>query len=317
MTEKPVRPKNLALVEEEVEVIDLRTPKMECASTIDFDRCSKLDRRLTILPMFPMKSGDVCDPQYLLLANIPCKSLKVNDFFPPIYSIDLVDKLTESERRHRSSSSSLQPTLKVMDLNPSIPSFLREKYQQFFGDLLQRLKVNLTILDYNYTRLNQYMNMLIEQQTVIFKLRPHEIQYIDEHEYPLALEFYLQFDINLFYMKTCSFRFARPRSFNEGLFCAQTPEARYELATCGNCALCYPQYDMTYRVQKYIVKFSQTYEHTFVSGYRTILNCSAICHTKNIIYALTCPCGKVDYIGATRLTLPDRLKSILVVVICE
>ena len=78
-------------------------------------------------------------------------------------------------------------------------------------------------------------------------------------------------------MKTCSFRFARPRSLNEGLFCSREPEARYELAECANCALCYPQYDMTYRLQKSIIKFSQAHTHTFVNGYKAILNCSAVC----------------------------------------
>ena len=78
-------------------------------------------------------------------------------------------------------------------------------------------------------------------------------------------------------MKTCSFRFARPRTLNEGLFCLQEPEARYELIACGNCGLCYPQYNMTYRLKKSIVEFSQGHQHTFVSGYQTILNCSAVC----------------------------------------
>ncbi|CAF5220007.1 unnamed protein product, partial [Rotaria magnacalcarata] len=31
------------------------------------------------------------------------------------------------------------------------------------------------------------------------------------------------------------------------------------------------------------------------------------CHTRNIIYALTCPCGNVDYIGETMYSLHDRL----------
>ncbi|CAF3929750.1 unnamed protein product, partial [Rotaria magnacalcarata] len=103
--------------------------------------------------------------------------------------------------------------------------------------------------------------------------------------------------VDMFYMKTCSLRYARPRTLNEGLFCLQEPEARYELSACGNCALCYPQYDRTYRVKKSIVGFSQAHQHTFLNGYHAILNFSASCHTYNIIYALTCPCGNVDYIG--------------------
>jgi hypothetical protein len=64
----------------------------------------------------------------------------------------------------------------------------------FYGDLIQRLKVDMTILDYNYIRLNKYMRMLLYEQIRIFNLRPYGIQLIDEKEYPLALEFFLQFD---------------------------------------------------------------------------------------------------------------------------
>lgn len=77
-------------------------------------------------------------------------------------------------------------------------------------------------------------------------------------------------------MKTCSMRYARPRTMYEGLFCFKEPEARYELSACGNCALCYPKYDMTYRTKKSIVDFNQTHQHTFVNGYQVILNCSAV-----------------------------------------
>ena len=48
-------------------------------------------------------------------------------------------------------------------------------------------------------------------------------------------------------MKTCSFRYARPHTLNESLFCIQEPEPRYELAACGNCGLCYAKYDKTYQ----------------------------------------------------------------------
>lgn len=85
-------------------------------------------------------------------------------------------------------------------------------------------------------------------------------------------------------MKTCLLRFARPRLSSEGLFCLQTPEAGYELTACGNCALCYPQYDMRYRTNKSIVQFSQTHRHTFVNGYQSILNCSAV-SSRRMVYS--------------------------------
>lgn len=56
----------------------------------------------------------------------------------------------------------------------------------------------------------------------------------------------------------------------------QEPEARYELAACGNYGVCYIQYHMTHRAKTYIVDFNQAYEHTFVNGYRAILKCSAV-----------------------------------------
>ncbi|CAF4321712.1 unnamed protein product, partial [Rotaria sordida] len=58
-----------------------------------------------------------------------------------------------------------------------------------------------------------------------------------------------------------------------------------------------------------IVEFSQARKHTFLNGYQGILNCSVSCHTRNIIYALTCPCGKYDYIGVTTQSLHDRLRK--------
>ena len=91
------------------------------------------------------------------------------------------------------------------------------------------------------------------------------------------VRFEFVFDVvHMFYMKTCSFRFARPRSLNEGLFCAREPEARYELSACGNCALCHPRYDRGYRTKHTVVDFSRAHHHKFVSGYEVVLNCSAV-----------------------------------------
>ncbi|CAF1247490.1 unnamed protein product [Rotaria sordida] len=173
------------------------------------------------------------------------------------------------QRLVRRCADTFKPAFNIINYHSTIPSFLREKYHIFFGDLLERLKVDMTIMDYNYTRLNQYLRMLVYEQIRVLHLRLHEIQQIDEKEYPLTLKFFLQFDVNMFNMKTYSFRYTRPRTLNEGLFCIREPDARYELAAC--------------------VKLS--------------------CHTRNIIYALTCPCGKHDYIGVTTQSLHDRLRK--------
>ena len=110
-----------------------------------------------------------------------------------IFFVIVAYKLTFTEDMRRSSGA-FKPAFDIINSNPTIPSFLREKYHLFFHDLVERLKVDMTILDYNYTRLNKYLKMLIYEQMQVFNLRSDEIELIDEKEYPLALEFFLQFD---------------------------------------------------------------------------------------------------------------------------
>ena len=105
----------------------------------------------------------------------------------------LVHQLTETELARRSSSV-CKPVFDIMDSNPLIPSFLREKYQFFYDDLLSRLKVDFAILDYNYTRLNKFIKLWSYERVHVFNLRPDQISAMQDHEYPLALEFFLQFD---------------------------------------------------------------------------------------------------------------------------
>ncbi|CAF4870689.1 unnamed protein product, partial [Rotaria socialis] len=129
-------------------------------------------------------------------------------------------------------------------------------------------------------------------------------------EYTIALEFYLQIDIDLFYMKTCSYRGAQPDiDVPKGLFCIHESQAQYSIIACQqrSCCLCYPSYRLTYRSYQPIIQFGSNQRHSFINGYRSILNCPATCTTKNIIYVLTCPCNKFDYIGETSVPLANRL----------
>ena len=135
-------------------------------------------------------------------------------------------------------------------------------------------------------------------------------EYLHEDEYSIALEFFLQIDVTLFYMKTCSYREAQPiMDLPEGLFCINEPQARYGMTQCNqlSCSLCYPSYKLTYRQDKPLIEFGPNQQHRFSNGYRSILNCPASCTTQNIIYVLTCPCGQVDYIGETSLSIANRL----------
>ncbi|CAF5149273.1 unnamed protein product, partial [Rotaria socialis] len=50
----------------------------------------------------------------------------------------------------------------------------------------------------------------------------------------LILEFFLQIDVDVFYMKTCRFRDAEPCPSIKGLFCNdESPKARYSMVPCG------------------------------------------------------------------------------------
>ena len=109
-------------------------------------------------------------------------------------------------------------------------------------------------------------------------------------------------------MKTCSFRQAKPRSFDEGLFCIDEPDMQYNLTACDNCPLCVPPYDNSRQQQQTtFIQFGPNQTYRFLNGYQTILNCPAYCHSKNIIYVMACPCGQYEYIGETSLALVDRL----------
>ena len=113
---------------------------------------------------------------------------------------------------HRCSNA-FRPSFEVIDNDLGVPSLLRAKYQMFYGDLMKRLKVDFAILDYNYTRLDRYVQRLVEEQIQVFNLLPNEILRLDEREYPLALEFFLQFD-RRFHSSSCYFdvRFFPTRS---------------------------------------------------------------------------------------------------------
>jgi hypothetical protein len=107
-------------------------------------------------------------------------------------------------------------------------------------------------------------------------------------------------------MKTCSFRDAKPRSTNEGLFCREEPDARYSLLPCNNCPLCVPPRNVVPRYQP-PMRFGPSARHRFINGYQSILNGPADCETRNIIYVMTCPCDQYEYIGETGQRIGDRL----------
>jgi len=92
-----------------------------------------------------------------------------------------------------------------------------------------------------------------------------------------SLSFFL---VDMFFLKTCSFNGVEPRLFNnrlrEGLFCLETPMARFALTPCQkpSCLCCHspcPRRDTT------AIQFSLPHIHRFVNQYEAILNCPAVC----------------------------------------
>ena len=85
--------------------------------------------------------------------------------------------------------------------------------------------------------------------------------------------------VDMFYMKTCSFRGAEPRCLIEGLFCAsEQPEAKYGMVACGNlfCPCCHPPLQWMKHQPWPVVQYSSSQIHNFVNKYQAILNCPAV-----------------------------------------
>ncbi|CAF2782366.1 unnamed protein product [Rotaria sp. Silwood2] len=277
-----------------IELIDLVTPKKSpqglhqpnyIRRTLHFFN----QQRLSILPTFPIINNDNNDSDLLLLANV----------FPI--------QLSPTESAHRQQGQYKHAFI-ITDPNASKTSFMVQQYQIYYVSILERFNVGLPIVDHNYARLKHVIELFRTARMRTLRTNNKRLEhtlYLKDSEMPLLLEFYLQMDIDLFYMKTCSFRDAQPRSKTEGIFCVTIPECRYKITPCGHCKLCRTPVDMKYRSQAPIL-FNRYGKHQFVNRYESILNCPATCNTTNIIYVLTCLCGQFDYVSETAYTLAKR-----------
>lgn len=157
-------------------------------------------------------------------------------------------------------------------------SFFNRIYRTIYEDLGQRLHVDKALIDYNLTRLDEAMSRIeinrLQQYYTVEQLKTarDRLMHFDIEQYALALEIFLQFDVDLFYMKTCSYRHVQPAtSTYEGLFCRQyEPRAIHSFQPCQrheHCRTC---------SAGSLVRFSLQHEHRFRTGYRTILNCPAV-----------------------------------------
>jgi hypothetical protein len=165
-------------------------------------------------------------------------------------------------------------------------------------------------LDYNYIRLKTFIGLHRSAYLRIVSHQPStDLQcHVNATECSQLLEFYLQMDVDLFYMKTCLFLQARPRSMDEGIFCIDVPQCQYTMKPCEHCLLCRSS-AISGRRRTPSIEFNCYQKHCVVNDHESILNCSTTSSTINIIHALTCPYEKYDDISNTRTHLWARLSS--------
>ena len=78
-------------------------------------------------------------------------------------------------------------------VNTKVPSAFWTIYEDMFTNLSEHLRVDLSIIDYNYHRMFHCHQLWAEQRQSRFNEKPHEVR-LESKEYAVALEFYLQID---------------------------------------------------------------------------------------------------------------------------
>jgi hypothetical protein len=78
-------------------------------------------------------------------------------------------------------------------VNTNIPSIFWPIYQELFANVSEHLHIDIAIIDYNYARLSKCIDIWSKEQLFRFKKAQHEVT-LDQKEYAIALEFYLQID---------------------------------------------------------------------------------------------------------------------------
>ena len=184
------------------------------------------------------------------------------------------------QRRNAVHTAEAQIVLENYDYSSQFSIGLRD-----IEALADRLLMEPVILLFNADRLRSYCVYFLQlydrfQRRILCSSVPSERgSALDSSQMVLLLEFYLQMDVDLFYMKTCCFRGAWPRSAFDGLFCGDDePEASYKLSPCTHplCRCCHPL-NADRRSQPWpVISFTTSAAHRFLNGYTTYLNCPAV-----------------------------------------
>ena len=213
-------------------------------------------RRRSIFPTLPTMTY-THEPN-LLLANVPMNLLSTEELVcrqPGLYPCPC----------------------QIINSNPTTSSFIINCYNTYFNSILSPLKRDLSILDHNFDRLNYFIELFrASRRRLLSTIKcAEDLVDLNDDEKPQLLEFYLQMDVDLFYMKTCSYSDAQPRSFNEGIFCLGPPQCLYAMSKCGHCDLCtsfhHTDHDHVCQQQSPVL-FDNYNRHRFVNGYESIIN---------------------------------------------
>ena len=106
-------------------------------------------------------------------------------------------ELTSEQQRRRSHHTFHQPfTLIDQSTDISVRPFFAYIYQQLYEDIGRRCHLDNAILDYNYERLRQCLNIMT-QERIRYGFYAETVvgsEQLRIDEYALAMEFYLQMD---------------------------------------------------------------------------------------------------------------------------
>jgi hypothetical protein len=285
---------NIVLSSSTHECIDLCSPSNSSISSfhcfnskseyIPQTLTSSNQNRQSLLPTYPVPTHEE-HPKFLLLTNVPNSSLSTVQY-------------NQRQRYIRDRSTSL-----LLKHDKSIPSSLNDHFTTFYEPLVSRLNIDWKVLDCNYVRLNKCLYLFANERMHRLQQTPQELKLMD-NEKLIAMEFFLQMDVDLFYMKTFASRHVRPSMANPHLFCQLEPELRFSMQPCNSfqCEVCTWSNQVTERSRP-CINFAHSSKFRFLNGYETILNAPATCRTNGIIYVLRCPCGEVEYIGESNNNL--------------
>ncbi|CAF3734674.1 unnamed protein product [Rotaria sordida] len=237
------------------------------------------------LPVFPVCNNN--NEFYPLLANTPIKELST---------------VEQRVRRAHHFEEKYASLLLQFDVK------LRSDLQQWLDFYGRQWNVHQTVLTINLNRLYHLLSRFTLHDYFI-KVQQKSYQ-LSMEEWFLVLEYYLQMDASCFYMKTCNFYNAKPQWDYIGIFPYGTPRAHYGMKQCKDksCRFCYERLDLTNRFER-AMHFSNKQVHCFLNQYRVYLNCDVTCTTSNVIYALTCPCHRYDYIGRCHVAFRERMRK--------